>query len=65
MSIGSGDVVGKPGVRSKSRRPDVLFPKETQPLLPAGPWSFRVSPWAGLYKGVSGLLRPHPGPPAR
>lgn len=50
---------------AKSRRPDVLFPKETQPLLPAAPWSFRVSPWAGLYNGVSGLLRPHPEPPAR
>lgn len=65
LSIGSGNGVGKPKVRGKRRRPDVLLPKETQPLSPAGPWSFRGSSWAGLYSGISGLLRPHPTPPAR
>lgn len=41
------------------------FQKRPQPLSPAGPWSCKPGPWAGLYSEVSCLLRPHPGPPAK
>lgn len=53
--------------RTGARVGDLMshFQTRPQPLSPAGTWSCKPSPWAGLYSGVSWLLRPHPGPPAK